>query len=266
MATWADIDLRVNLLNGFVFYIAIVNIPERSEIVDGVSPITAGVRLLPMLLTSALGAFVGGAINSKRNVTAYTLTTASAFQVIGYGLMTTLGSGGHFSKGRLYGFQVFLGLGFGLSIASATQMTALQAEPAYIGEFRRTPLLLWMGPTDICYPAITQGALAQFRSLGGSVGLAIGVIVFNSAIRSSSILAELLSPAQRSALFKSPLVILTFTLEQQYRVSEVFAEAFTRQMRIALYISAAGFLLSLLTWQRTPPQPLDLLLEQDSVP
>nr|POE51690.1 efflux pump roqt [Quercus suber] len=227
--------LFVTLLNGYVYYLAVVNLPERSEIVDGVSTTTAGIRLLPMLLTSAVGAIVTGAVNSKKNLTAYTLCIASALQVIGYGLMTTLGPHNASTLSRLYGYEVFLGIGFGLSIASSTMMTQFQAEPEYL--------------------AVTQGALAQARNLGGSIGLAIGVIIFNAAIRSSTALAAALSPAQQSALYKSPLVIASFDPQQQALVSEVFAHAFTQEMRIALYMSVVAFVVSILTIQRHPPHP-----------
>ena len=91
------------------------------------------------------------------------------------------------------------------------------------------------------------------RSLGGSIGLAIGVIVFNSQIRHSTSLANELTPDQMTALFKSPLTISTLTPEQQALVSRVYATAFTQEMKVATYIAAACFLVSLFTFQRHPP-------------
>lgn len=136
----ADSQYSVTLLSGFTYYLAVVNIPEQSEIVDGVSPVTAGVRLLPMMLASAVGAIAGGAISSKRNNTAYTLITSAASQVLGYGLMTTIHASAGSVAPKIYGFQVFLGLGFGMSISSATQMTQLPAEPRWIGKSALTSL------------------------------------------------------------------------------------------------------------------------------
>ena len=91
------------------------------------------------------------------------------------------------------------------------------------------------------------------RSLGGSIGLAIGVIVFNSQIRSSTELAHTLTPTEMSALFKSPLTIAELTRTQQAMVARAYAEAFTKEMRAATYIAAACFVASLFTWQRHPP-------------
>jgi len=93
------------------------------------------------------------------------------------------------------------------------------------------------------------------RSLGGSIGLAIGVIVFNSRIRASKALAVALNPEEMAAVLKSPLAIAQLTLQQQGLVSRAYATAFTEEMRVATYIAAACFAVSLLTLQKHPPQP-----------
>ena len=102
-------------------------------------------------------------------------------------------------------------------------------------------------------PAVTQGALAQIRTLGGSIGLASAVIVFNYKIRSSQALQASLSPSQTNQLYKSPLVTETLTPEQQQLVAITFAKAFKQQMQVATYIAAACFVSSLFTLERHPP-------------
>jgi hypothetical protein len=93
------------------------------------------------------------------------------------------------------------------------------------------------------------------RSLGGSIGLAIGVIVFNSTIRSSRDLVNALSPEEMVAVLRSPLAIAQLTHVQQAMVAQAYATAFTQEMRVATYIAATCLVVSLLTWQRHPPQP-----------
>ena len=93
------------------------------------------------------------------------------------------------------------------------------------------------------------------RSLGGSIGLAIGVIVFNSQIRASKELTSALTAREMAAVLKSPLVIAQLTPEQQAMVSRAYASAFTQEMRVATYIAAACFVVSVLTLQKHPPQP-----------
>jgi hypothetical protein len=121
-------------LTGFIWYQAVVALPSRSQIVSGDSPVRAGIRLLPMMATAALGTFVAGGASSKRNITAYTTIAGSAFQLLGYGLMTTLGRDIEVSS-RIYGFGVLLGLGFGMSVTSTTIMVFLQylTQPEHTG-------------------------------------------------------------------------------------------------------------------------------------
>lgn len=132
LPSFADDSIRsVTLLAGFNYYIAVVNIPQRLQIVDGDTPVIAGVKLLPMMVASAIGSLVGGGINSKRNLTSYTLIVSSAFQLLGYGLMTTLGNASP-TPHKQFGFQVFLGLGFGLAMPSVTIIAQIEVEPRWI--------------------------------------------------------------------------------------------------------------------------------------
>lgn len=91
------------------------------------------------------------------------------------------------------------------------------------------------------------------RTLGGSIGLAAGVIVFNQRLRGSDQLNTALTSTQLSNIYKSPLAIEQLPQSEQELVSGIYAEAFSSEMRTATYIAAACFLVSLLTWQRNPP-------------
>lgn len=86
-----------------------------------------------MMVSSAVGSLTGGAISSRRNLTSYTLIAASAFQLLGYGLMITLGNASP-TPVKHFGFQVFLGLGFGLAMPSVTITVQLEVEPRWIGK------------------------------------------------------------------------------------------------------------------------------------
>lgn len=103
------------------------------------------------------------------------------------------------------------------------------------------------------------------RSLGGSIGLAVCVIVFNKKIRASDALTRELDPDELSALFKSPLVISSFNPKQQALVAKVYAKAFTQEMKVATYIAAACFLISLLTWQSKEKRPQRQSLQSATV-
>lgn len=123
----------MTLLSGFNYYIVVVNLPQRFQIVDQNSPVIAGVKLLPMMISSAVGSLSAGAINTGRNLTAYTLIASAAFQLLGYGLMVTLGDSSPTSQMQ-FGFQVLFGFGFGLAMPSVTIIARLHAEPKWTCE------------------------------------------------------------------------------------------------------------------------------------
>ncbi len=120
-------------LTGFPFIVSIVTLPERFQIVNGASSLMAGVYLLPLLGASAVGSFLGGAISKSRNNTAYTLFAASVLQLLGVGLLSTLGIT-LTMPAKQYVFQAILGLGVGMSLSSATIMTSLQARRGDLGK------------------------------------------------------------------------------------------------------------------------------------
>ncbi|KAK4565588.1 hypothetical protein LTR86_004205 [Recurvomyces mirabilis] len=167
----------VTILTSLVWYQTLVDLPDRYQIVHGDGPVKAGLRLLPMLVTSALGIFITGGLSSKANRTAYTTIAASGFQIVGYGLMTTIKETTA-GLGRTYGFQVLLGLGFGMSITSTTMMVIVRyySRPQFM--------------------SVAQGSITMMRMLGGALGLAIATIVFNDKIQGSAELMSVLSPAQ----------------------------------------------------------------------
>lgn len=195
-----------------------------------------------MVFSAALGTFVAGGLSKKRNLTAYTTILASAIQLLGYGLMTTLtpneyeGDAARNTR-NTYGFEVLLGFGFGMSIASTTLLTIFR----FLAEPQHT--------------AVMQGCITQMRSLGGSIGLSISTIIFNHYVHNSSELSDMLSPSELHELYKSPLVIETFDAGQQDEVTWVYSKAFQQQMRVAMYVAAAALVVSFGFLERKPPPP-----------
>jgi hypothetical protein len=87
-----------------------------------------------MTASAAVGTFIAAAMSSRWNLTAYGTIIASALQVVGYGLTTTLDDEREISA-SIYGYQVILGVGFGMSIASTTILILLRFfnKPQYLG-------------------------------------------------------------------------------------------------------------------------------------
>jgi hypothetical protein len=121
-------------LTGFPYITAVIMLPQRFQIVNGASSLMAGVYLLPLLGASAVGSYLGGAISSKKNLTSYTLIASSTLQLLGCGLLSTLGGTIDIVR-RQYLFEGILGLGVGLALSTATILTSVQAKRGDLGEF-----------------------------------------------------------------------------------------------------------------------------------
>lgn len=97
--------------------VTIVILPQRLQIVNGLSPVDAGIHILPLLLLTAVGAFVAGIITSKVNCAWYMLLFANGMITLGTGLMSSLPTG-HDIPAVNYFYQAMLGFGFGMGLSS----------------------------------------------------------------------------------------------------------------------------------------------------
>ncbi|KAG6067695.1 hypothetical protein E4U32_003077 [Claviceps aff. humidiphila group G2b] len=144
------------LLLGFPYLLLIYVVPLRIQVVGGKSALLAGIMLLPMLVSVAVGSILSGAVNARKRVILESLLVGSCLMLLGCGLLTTL-SVQELDTAKLLGFIVFGGLGFGLTVSSST-IIASQEVP----------------PRDY---ASAQGILAQLRILGGSLGIAASTAI-----------------------------------------------------------------------------------------
>jgi hypothetical protein len=112
------------MLLGFPYLLLIYAIPVRIQVVGGKSALMAGVMLLPMLVTAALGSALSGKFNSVKNYVFECLFAGSSLMVLGCGLLTTLSH--ELDVGKLLGFMTFCGLGFGMTISASTMLSAIE--------------------------------------------------------------------------------------------------------------------------------------------
>lgn len=148
-----------------------INIPQRAQAVNGYGPTKAGLALLTLLLSSPFATAVSGALTSSFKVPPlYLILIGAVLQVIGVGLTISLPTdGGPFPK-QQYAFEVIMGLGFGLILATVLTLAQLVCDEKDIGMFsyfasHHIDLILLAG--------LVMGALTQVRVLGGTVSLAI---------------------------------------------------------------------------------------------
>lgn len=97
-------------------------------------------------------------------------------------------------------------------------------------------------------PAVGNGAINQFRILGGSLGLSIVTCATNRSLRAGLLgvvgLTETASILDRSdRIFKLPP-------DLQLRVREVFGYTYRTQVTILIGIAVAQVFVTALQWQR----------------
>lgn len=112
------------MLLGYPYLQLIYAIPVRIQVVGGKSALVAGVMLLPMLGSAAIGSALSGRINAVKNYVFETLLVGSCLMMLGCGLLTTLSH--ELDSGKQLGFVTFCGLGFGLTIAASTMMSTIE--------------------------------------------------------------------------------------------------------------------------------------------
>lgn len=121
---------------GFPFVTIVVNIPQRAQAVDALSPVHAGLALLPLLLCSAFSSAFPGMLTSKMKVHhAYLLMAGAILQFIGVGLSSALPTTTDKIAARQYGYEAVMGVGFGVQMSTLMILAPLVVKEADLGLF-----------------------------------------------------------------------------------------------------------------------------------
>ncbi|OTB13104.1 hypothetical protein K445DRAFT_169866 [Daldinia sp. EC12] len=208
------------------FMTAIINLPQRFQAVDGLSPFEAGTHLLPLLLASPVATIVAGQLATRLKVPPfYILLFGASMQLLGIGLASSV----KFKSGSaMYGYEVIMGFGFGMGLVSLLIYT---------------PMVV--SRSDM---AVAMGAITQIRVLGGTIGLAISSTVLNNHLASA--LPALLSPADIKQISDSVQHINTLPDTTRDAVRQVFADGFNMQLRVMMYFSVAVWVFAASLWER----------------
>jgi hypothetical protein len=221
-----------------------VTIPERFQIVGQGNVLMAGVHLLPLLGACAAGSYISGVVSRKQNNTSITLIISTCLQLLGIGLLTTF-SGVDSNPKPQYVFQAIIGFGVGLSFGAATIMAALHTSK-----------------DDL---AVAQGAVAQARVLGGSIGLAVCTAVFNYHIHQE--LRTATAHDYTSLLHDTAGAMAGMPASEQDKTRAVFAGAFTSQVHIMMFLCIPMIITAIFTWEWQPPAMARLAeLQKDNNP
>jgi hypothetical protein len=98
--------------------------------------------------------------------------------------------------------------------------------------------------TYILHTATSIGAITQWRSFGGAIGLAAVTSVMISSLNDS--LSHELTPAQRYGVLQSAAAIDALPVSLQQLTRFQFAKSYDVQMRIVVGLAVAQFLVTLL--------------------
>lgn len=115
------------LLTGFTYLLVVYNLPFRLEAVNQKSPLSAGIGILPLVGGAAVGSITAGMLCAKKDRTFPVSFAGTCCVLIGSGLLSTLEDSIHVQP-KAYGYQVFVGLGFGLTVASISVMASFEVQ------------------------------------------------------------------------------------------------------------------------------------------
>lgn len=218
--------ILIGLCTGPPFMTVLINLPQRFQAVDGETAFEAGIHLLPLLLASPVATAVTGQLAGKLKVPPfYILLFGASMQLLGIGLASSIS----FTSGKaIYGYEVIMGFGFGMSLVSLLVFTPMVV--------KRSDM------------AVAMGAVTQIRVLGGTIGLAISSTILNN--RLSSELPALLSPGDIQQISDSVQYINTLPDATRDAVRQVFADGYSSQLRVMMYFSAAVWIFAATLWER----------------
>ncbi|KAI0379255.1 major facilitator superfamily domain-containing protein [Hypomontagnella monticulosa] len=217
-------------ISGVPLIVAVIEIPQRYQLVNAATPIQAGARLLAYAAMLPFGIVLSNALTGKFRVAfVYTLILGAALQTIGFALLSTLPTTVETWTGQ-YGYSVISGLGIGISIGTF-----------YV-----------IGPiaVDKKDQHLAVGAGMQSRLLGSAVGIAIVNSVLNGYLREH--LSLVLPSSMLDQLLQSAANLETFDSDVQFKVRAAYGEAFNLQMRATIAFCAAQFLIVPLLWKKKP--------------
>jgi MFS family permease len=128
------------MLIGFSYFVVIYALPSRFQVVNERSSLASGVALLPLLGSSAIGSTLAGIVSGKKNNTFPTMMLGAVLMLIGTASLSTLQNSNN-TQARIYGLEVFVGFGFGLTISTSSLIAAMDSEIQDSGVFQ-PPLLM----------------------------------------------------------------------------------------------------------------------------
>ncbi|KAI5242308.1 hypothetical protein E4T42_07732 [Aureobasidium subglaciale] len=228
-------------LSGVPLYSSYIYLPQRFELVNSLSPVQAGLRILILAWFAFIATGLSAAICNHRNLSFPILAASMALQSLSIGLISALPNTRQFPP-QLYAYLIMLGTGFGLALPTVSMIARL--EVSHLDH------------------AVSAAAISSLRSLGGTIGISIGNIILSNQVWSK--LAKELSKEQISQIRDSHFSLTTLTSEQITKVRATFGTGFDRNTRITMYFGIAAFVFSIGCFVRNPLEIRQLDEKEDA--
>ncbi|KAB8271195.1 major facilitator superfamily domain-containing protein [Aspergillus minisclerotigenes] len=214
---------------GLPMTVSIIMIPQRFQIVNGCSPIDAGVRFLAYALSSPVGIMSCSVLTGRLKIPfCYVALGGIVLQVVGLFLFSETAFSTEISAAQ-YGYLVLAGLGTGTSVAVFYMMV---------------PLVVDGKDQSI---ALSTGL--QLRMLGGVLGVAASTTILHNYLRSR--LSATLDPDQVSLLLSSSDAIGIFSPSIQLQIRKAYSVAYSAQVKLAGGFSVVQLLSVAMIWKRS---------------
>ncbi|KAL8652529.1 MAG: hypothetical protein Q9210_002627 [Variospora velana] len=225
---WASMMLHA-FFTGLAYLTMVIALPQKFQVVNGDSGFKAGYRLLALMMSFSLGAILSSVLTEKRRIPPFcTFIIAGCLQTLGLGLMISLSTTQQSFPPAQYGYEIMMGFGFGLSISTLIMSIPLVA----LADDH----------------AVSMGAVAQARTLGGTLGISICTNLLDKHIKDA--LKKVLSPQQISDLLGSARWIAGFPEDVRPVVKRIYAEGYRDQAIALTAFAGVGLLVVGMMWER----------------
>ncbi|KAI0405746.1 putative multidrug resistance protein fnx1 [Xylaria palmicola] len=221
--------LLVFFFLGGPFIVSVYQLPQRFQLVNRLSGLDAGVRLMPFTLASPVGTGIAAGIAGKFKVPPiWVIIAGSSLQVVGFSLLGTLPVTLDFLP-RIYGYEVIAGFGCGMNLALL--------------------FVIIPGVVESRDQGVALGAGSQFRMIGSAIALAASTSVFDGRTRPQ--LTNILGPFRATeALLALGQYIGTLPPDVQENVRLALADGYNWQMIVLAAFAAAQIPAALLLWKK----------------
>jgi EmrB/QacA subfamily drug resistance transporter len=209
----------VSFIVGVAMFGGISFLPLFLQVVNGASATNSGLLLLPLMLGLLAASVLSGQLISRTGRYRRFPILGTAVAALAMYLLSTMGTST--SQGTATSYMVMLGVGVGLTMQTLVLATQNAVPAADLGA--------------------ATSAVNFFRSMGGSIGVAMFGALFNSALRDR--IGETVALGEGSSF--TPESIRSLPPEQVARVTEAFADALTS---VFLYATPVVVVAFVLTW------------------